>query len=224
MLVANREALVALKQVVVDVGDEAGFGVFPAAVQGSVDPIHLEPLVQVVQNGLEALALALLAAHNPQRAPGLSVAVERFCEQVELLGKGGLGQGVPRGGIARHSIHRNGPSGQLAVPLGSAHIELVGLEAAHHAVQSDKCLFGQAVDAVELFECHFGPLDPHQCLGAGISCQRFAPLGAQLVFDVGYQRHAIHLLQRQLVDDVKRADAFNFRTKKLQAVRLGVGE
>ena len=100
----------------------------------------------------------------------------------------------------------------------------MGLEAANHAVQSDKCLFGQAVDAVELFECYFGPLDPHQCLGAGVGRQRLAPLGARLVFDVGNQRHAVHPLQRQLVDDVKRADAFDFGTKKLQAVRLGVGE
>ena len=40
VLVAYREALVALKQVVVHVGNQTPFRVFPAAVQGPIDPIH----------------------------------------------------------------------------------------------------------------------------------------------------------------------------------------
>ena len=75
VLVPNGEALVAFKEVVVDVGDQTGGGILPSAVQRPVNPVYFEVLVQVLQNRLKAVALAALSAHNPQRSVALAVAV-----------------------------------------------------------------------------------------------------------------------------------------------------
>ena len=135
-------------------------------------------------------------------------------QQVKFLGKRGLGEGAPRGGIARRPVHGEAPPCELAFPFGAAQVEFVRLQPAHHAVQSDKGFFGEAVDSVELLEGYLGAFHPQQRLGSCVGAERLAAFGAGLVFDVGNQRHAFHPLQRELVDDVKRANALYFRTKK----------
>ena len=225
VLVANREALVAFKQVVVHVGDDPGFGVLPAAVQGSVDPVDGQLVsVQVVKNRLESVALRRLATHYPQGALRLTVRVEGLHQELKILGECGLGQGLPRGRIARLAVHRHAALTQLALPLAAAQVQLMRFQAAHDAVKAHKCLFGQSVHAVQLLKCDLGPLHPNKGLGAGVGGQRFAAFRASLVFDVRNQGHALHPLQGELVDHVKRADAFYLGTKKLQPVRLRMGK
>ena len=135
MLVANREPLVALKKIMVHVGNQASNRVFPAAVQRPVDPMNhqLMPLgLKVSQNSLEAIALALLTAHNPELPLGLPMAVERSGQKIKILGKCRLRSGLQRTRVRKLAVNSQHSALEFALPFCPPQIELMRLKTAHH--------------------------------------------------------------------------------------------
>ena len=135
VLVANREPLVALKKIMVHVGDQASNRVLPSAVQRPVDPMNnqLLPLgLKVIQNSLKALALALLAAHNPELPLGLPMAVERSGQKIKILGKCRLRSGLQRTRVRKLAVNSQHSALEFALPFCPPQIELMRLKTAHH--------------------------------------------------------------------------------------------
>ena len=148
----------------VHIGDQAGNRVLPAAVQRPVDPMNhqLLPLgLKVSQNRLQAIALALLAAHNPERPLGLPMAVERSAQKVKILGKRGLRRGLQRTRVWKLAVNSQHSAFEFALPFCPPQIELVRLKPAHHRLQGHVGLLGQGMNSVELVQGHFGTLHPN---------------------------------------------------------------